>query len=1252
MVQKHRISTKLGVDQKITVELKQDFDVLEILSLKFTQQQIYTSLCSDYGVVCGRVTANNGFGVGNARVSIFVPLSEDDENDPVISALYPYKEVTDKNEDGYRYNLLPSRKQHGGHAATGTFPDQSDILENEAVLEVYEKYYNYTVKTNGAGDFMIWGVPVGLQTIHVDVDLSDIGCFSLRPADFQRLGVGVDQFANTYSFKSSEDLNSLPQIVSFDRNVEVYPFWGNEDLCEIGITRTDFDLSERGVNIQPKAYVIGGIYTDNGKHSINKNCTPRAKMGRKCDLVTKSGKIEAIRFMSIKDEQQRPYLEYIDLNEDIPDDGGFIVPLEMNMDYVITNEFGENEITNDPNKGIPTSACYRLRINVNDNGLERTRMNADYLVPNIREFQSGGTIDDRSYYFGTEWSGYPSNAVSTNSDYGILYNENGEFYPRDYFYRFTYNKVYTVSSLQSSYVKNGAFGKNQYLGLKELVPAEEEDCADNLTPPVNFGTKNYTFTLLIADVLMTLDYVIKWITLQALNFLVKDVLGPVAEIMIDIGVVKRAGRRLRRATSLLQINNTAKLSLINYPECDECSTEDIVVGGGGDTTPLVNCKVASLLLTGTTDNTYDRIVTLGVLTPYEDSGTCSGITLNDLATFITDQTQYVIEYSGNVIFLDPSSGGSYVYESGGVYYLNDRDFVFTSAIEYNVSIRKLGVYTTDPTETSELESGCDIYDTLYNETLATGYFVTSGSTRVYKPTLSAGDDVQSTLIAGEGTGVSGTNPYGPPLNGLSNCRDMESEVHYLFTVTPSFRSEFANGVFYIVPGTQSSTRLSNVLREYYRRKRVGKLFCGGIVNYGFIDNWLSGSLYFFQFKAKKVNRGVEAIMKYCRNVVRFVDGQQRFYYRSVYTTNGTDFQYGYKNTLGTPTTFVDLGPRDEFIKEICVDKTLDPNCSVARSVGSTSFKSFGELMGLAINYRMDVSNNSFEIDNFFDNGGNFSLKGYNKVLDGDLLQLISINNEAGIEEFDLQNPKYLGYSYQILDPELYSDVFRKNGYWGPLPITMELDEDGERVRLCLNEPGRLTESSQKVPFFLWDKKGTGFGGTSEATSDDQSWDYFGDIQVQPLQGMTYGYQYTGGTNDVSDKYLLLPITNDFSGLTITGLSVTEAVEFDEISTSDISTDFTLQYPGYTYLYVTGGTISNPTSGKLYIRNGSSPNYQTINWNTGIDFILPRRQDYYGSNTKQILSTPYQFYFGLKAGKTGLDKFIDQYGPKGAFTSAE
>ena len=1258
MIQKHRISTNIGKDQLVNVELKQDYDLLEILSLRFTQQDAYTALCCDYGVVCGRISVNNGLGIPNARVSLFIPQLEKHANDPVISALYPYTEITDKDDNNFRYNLLPSRKQHGGHEPTGTFFDQEDILTREEVLEVYETYYSYTVKTNNSGDFMIWGVPLGSQIIHVDVDLSDIGCFSLRPYDFIRQGDGVDKFKNKYTFKASEDLNTLPQIVSFDKQIEVYPFWGNEDFCQIGLTRTDFDLSDKGINITPTAFIIGGVYTDNGKNAINKNCTPKAKMGRKCDLVTKSGKIEAIRFTPKKDENSNPILEEVNLQEDISDDGGFVFPIEMNMDYVYTNEFGENEITNDPNKGVPTSACYRMRINLNDSGLERVRSNADYLLPNIREYSND---IDKSYYFGTEWSGYPQNAVSTNSDYGILYSELGEYYPKDYFYRFNYNKVYTVSSFQKSYVRNGFFGRNQYLGLKELVPTEEEDCADNLTPPVNFGTKNFTFTLLISDFLLSLDYIIKWVVLQALNFLVKDVLGPLAEKLIDNGA-PRAGRNLRRSTSRLQINNTTKLSLINYPECDECGQGDLSsAGGGGDTTPAVNCLVATLKLTGSTDNTFDRFLPLTGLTKYNGytSPTCNTATFinnDDYLTLTTTQTSYVLEYNGIEIYMnDTSYGVSYIFLSGSTYYLNDRDGIFISPTEYTVNVRQIGQFETDTTTNNGLlESGCDIYDTLYDETLATGYFVSAGATRTYKATLSAGDNVVSTLIAGQGTGVAGSDPVGPPTNGLSNCRDMESEVRYLFTATPSYRSEFANGVFYIVPGTQSTTRLTNVLKEYYRRKRVGKLFCGGIVNYGFIDNWLSGSLYFFQFKSTKASRGIESVMNYCRNNVRYVSDQsKRFYYRSA-PFNGTNF-----TSIKHPTTFVDLGPRDEFIKEICVDPSLDPNCSVSRSIGATSFKSFGELMGLAINYRMDISNNTFNLDSFFTNAG-FTGQSFSNVFDGDLLQLISINNEAGIEEFDLQNPKYMGYSYQFLDPDLYPQVFKigytggTSGYWGALPVTMELDEDGQRVRACLNEPGRLTESSQKVPFFLWDKKGTGFGGTSEATSDDQSWDYTS-IQVQPLQGMRnpspYHYKFTGGTNDPSDEYLLLPITNNFSGVTIPSIGVTNPIEFDEISTTDNHLNYDTQYPGFTFLYVTAGTITDPTIGTLYVRYGTAGQWQTISWTSNTDFILFAREDYY-NGTKQILSTPFQFYFGLKAGKTGMDKFIDLFGPKGAFPSAE
>ena len=414
-----RINTNISVDKLLKVELKQSFDFLEVLSLKFSQKDVYTSLCSDYGVVCGRITLNNGLGVDNVKVSIFIPQTEEDSNNPVINSLYPYKTITDIDENGYRYNLLPRTKQHGGHEPTGTFPDQSDLLAREDYIEVFDKYYKFTAKTNSSGDFMIWGVPIGDQILHVDVDLSDIGCVSLRPDDFIRKGFGVDDFKSTYEFKSSSDLDSLPQIKTFNKSIEVFPFWGNVDLCQIGITRTDFDLSEQGVRVEPKAMLIGGTYTDSGKLSINKNCQPRKNMGRKCDLTTKSGKIEFIRFTTFYDEENRPVLEKLNIKEDIDDDGSFLALLPMNMDYMYTNEFGDIEYTNNPKKGVPTSGCYRIKISLDSKDLERTRTTASYLLPNIREYT---TDQIKSNDYSINYDDYPEES------HQLILNTNDGFY--------------------------------------------------------------------------------------------------------------------------------------------------------------------------------------------------------------------------------------------------------------------------------------------------------------------------------------------------------------------------------------------------------------------------------------------------------------------------------------------------------------------------------------------------------------------------------------------------------------------------------------------------------------------------------------------------------------------------------------------------------------------------------------------------------------------------------------------------------
>jgi len=74
-----RIRTTPGVDKNINIALEQDYDFLEILSLKISQQDLYQSFCADYGVLVGRVIANEGFGVPNAKVSVFIPISNEDE---------------------------------------------------------------------------------------------------------------------------------------------------------------------------------------------------------------------------------------------------------------------------------------------------------------------------------------------------------------------------------------------------------------------------------------------------------------------------------------------------------------------------------------------------------------------------------------------------------------------------------------------------------------------------------------------------------------------------------------------------------------------------------------------------------------------------------------------------------------------------------------------------------------------------------------------------------------------------------------------------------------------------------------------------------------------------------------------------------------------------------------------------------------------------------------------------------------------
>jgi hypothetical protein len=1394
MVQKHRISTNIGKDQKILVELKQDFDLLEILSLKFTQKDAYSSLCSDYGVVVGRITANNGLGIPNAKVSIFVPQDTNDADDPVISALYPYIELSDKNDDGYRYNLLPAKKQHGGHVPTGTFPSQSEILSREEVLEVYEKYYNYTVKTNESGDFMIWGVPLGTQRIHVDIDLSDIGCFSLRPYDFIIKGVGESNFDRFYNFKSSADVDGLPQIISFDKTIEVYPFWGNQELCEIGITRTDFDLSERGIKIEPISLILFSSFTDDNSDSIKRNGKIRAKSGYKCNLQTTSGTIECVRYTGRKvlgsdGQTQYPELEYYNIAEVIDEDGAAMAVLPMNMEYVYTNEFGEQEITNDTNRGIPTTTIARFRFGLQFE--DRKKTTAKYLVPNIREFnpdivtglntryeysmgmlatyQFSDVFEDyinvppplTSVTFDT--TNYTSDVKNHKKDLMLGTNNNG--IPEDYFYKFTYAKVYTVSSFQGTHYETAR--RDAFLGVKQIRPKEEEDCASKVNYfPTNFAFRNRrNFGLILSQILLFFQFLIT-IVLVKVAEIIGSIFYGVAMFIYDSWLAgflfKGIARRFENLSYHMQAKFTQTLPLTIYPDCDECTQDDETISTD-ITYENTYCRVSEVKLK--VDNFSigsENLVLLYILDVNSinnfSSSTNAGTTLipslfpmessksNDSDCQSVSTMQYsdldnLHTYSINVPN-DPNTSKYYaqIYSdsiansakfSNFVCFFNDNNINDTD-IKFNVDygfgkmtqaglgtgkyieftyqkwfnltgmdyssstpiddqytyavlrIYERGFFINTPSTTNNaitIEQGCSKYDSVFDESIIRTYLWNSTTTYgeptepLNPPTYNGNfqesltKPLNKTLVATI-IGDSGASrlpykmSYGNDLGDVTYDRRTKSGL-----------SEFRDGVFIIIPVIRGNSKNLQAIREWYRRKKVLLSFCGGVVNYSFIDNWLSGVLYFFKFDRRikwdniqnyDLNQGGS---KFPRELIFFNVLDENFYYRST--------PYKYQNGVGQfigqqyfkinnvlqkqilhPTTFYDLGVRDEFLYEICTDPSIDPTCSVVRDISVTSYQDPANVIEYALNYRLDITDAKVDVQDFFSGrqyGSNI------QTLDGDIIQLMSINCEAGIEEFDLDSPHYFMYNNEIMDPDdpTYGSYFKKNGLYSPLPIDFKLDVNGAFIRGCLNY--RLGDFSQKVPFYLWDKGNEGFGNYGNL-SDQQKWDRQ-NIATMKLQRIFSISSHNATTTnylmaDGEEEYLLKPMTITHPTYNIQGDYQNSPIERFEVI-SDVAPNTTTNgatsfVEGDLWLhvltYVGTDYRKTPISGDIYVvvnKTWIKQSQKFVNQQYEM-FLFETTKNYSGS--KQVLSTPFLFYFGITPGKTAFDKLIKYFGPKNGFTN--
>ena len=420
-------------DQVITVHLEQEFENLEILSLKISESDAYTRMCSDYGVVVGRVMLNSGFGVQNAKVSIFIPITDDDADRNEITQLYSFNSITDTYPNGVRYNLLPRIRntKNPSHRAVGNFPDVSDFTHYPQYMEIMDKYYKFTTTTNQSGDYMIFGVPLGQQNIIMDFDVFDTDSFEISANDLveqstmaqsiQALETLINSNAdntninpnkvpgfiyqgnNNYEVDVKTNLDSMPNIFHEVKQLTVSPFWGDDNFCDVGITRCDFTVNFK---YTPTAVFFGFIQSPSGAFTINPDYTynsiftdPVGSGGKPLEITAYdsnlnqwSGDIYPFQKMEIVvyriDDLSNPMRSRVGVFDGSYYNGIFRISLPMYMEYYITNEFGDLVKTDDTTIGIPTKGYYSFEIYDTDERWTERRMATggfdNQILPGIR----------------------------------------------------------------------------------------------------------------------------------------------------------------------------------------------------------------------------------------------------------------------------------------------------------------------------------------------------------------------------------------------------------------------------------------------------------------------------------------------------------------------------------------------------------------------------------------------------------------------------------------------------------------------------------------------------------------------------------------------------------------------------------------------------------------------------------------------------------------------------------------------------
>jgi hypothetical protein len=188
------------------------------------------------------------------------------------------------------------------------------------------------------------------------------------------------------------------------------------------------------------------------------------------------------------------------------------------------------------------------------------------------------------------------------------------------------------------------------------------------------------------------------------------------------------------------------------------------------------------------------------------------------------------------------------------------------------------------------------------------------------------------------------------------------------------------------------------------------LFLGRVFSHHFTNNWINGTLFAFSFQNNRVfDENNEPSSEFCENAIYFDGNTNNFYYRSSPYYSGVTEEYFVGNTapspvfkndrnLFFPTTIMDLGPRNNYIQEIVFSDEFDGY--VMTDLQSTTFKNVTDILNIFIITRLANT----ELINLIVGGDAANIFEYftrkRVTVDADYAQMISINSELGVVEFD------------------------------------------------------------------------------------------------------------------------------------------------------------------------------------------------------------------------------------------------------------